>query len=325
MNKTDTSCPVLVIGATGFIGRRVCSVLLRQGEAVRALVRNPKRLDPDLAEHIDVMVGDARDPEILKQGIEQASGVIHLAGPSGWDGLGQPSVHRQVISLAEAFDSALEVAPELPAVYVSTGAALGPCGPDEVIDEQCRNPIPRFLGYARAKREAEDLLLAGAGKSIRWVYPGEVYGPGDRDQVTLSGLKRLLGQRPRVVPAGGTGVVHLDDVADGIVRSLFRGQAGRKIILSGQNLRLREIGDVVLEWSGQDSRFQEIPAGIVRWVARTLGLGKLALGADRYAALYGSYFWFFDNSESVRALGMEYQGAKQAIFSALDWGAKNLK
>ena len=39
--------PVLVLGATGYIGRRLVTELVAAGHRVRALVRNPAKLDAE--------------------------------------------------------------------------------------------------------------------------------------------------------------------------------------------------------------------------------------------------------------------------------------
>jgi uncharacterized protein YbjT (DUF2867 family) len=61
---TVRSNSVLVVGATGSIGRLVVEESIRQGYATRALVRNPekaRRLPPEA----DIVVGDVTQPETL--------------------------------------------------------------------------------------------------------------------------------------------------------------------------------------------------------------------------------------------------------------------
>src|SRR5947208_6405771 len=58
---------ILVIGATGTIGREVVSQLAATGAQVRALTRNPgaARLPP----HVEVVRGDLSVPETLDEGL----------------------------------------------------------------------------------------------------------------------------------------------------------------------------------------------------------------------------------------------------------------
>lgn len=55
----------LVTGATGYIGGRLVARLLEIGCAVRVLVRDPNRLDPQLQAHVDVVTGDVGDPSTV--------------------------------------------------------------------------------------------------------------------------------------------------------------------------------------------------------------------------------------------------------------------
>jgi uncharacterized protein YbjT (DUF2867 family) len=55
---------LLVIGATGHVGRAVVAELAEQGQRVRAFVRNPAKVDIR-ASNIEVAVGDLNDPRTL--------------------------------------------------------------------------------------------------------------------------------------------------------------------------------------------------------------------------------------------------------------------
>ncbi|MBT2532413.1 NAD(P)H-binding protein [Arthrobacter sp. ISL-48] len=56
---------VLIIGATGSIGRHAVAEALHQGYAVRALVRDPARAARVLPEGVDLVVGDLTRPKPL--------------------------------------------------------------------------------------------------------------------------------------------------------------------------------------------------------------------------------------------------------------------
>ena len=66
---------VLVTGGTGQLGRRVIAELLEQGRAVRAISRRP---GPDAA-GLTWVTGDLNSAETLRQGLDGASRVVHLA------------------------------------------------------------------------------------------------------------------------------------------------------------------------------------------------------------------------------------------------------
>jgi uncharacterized protein YbjT (DUF2867 family) len=72
---------LLLTGATGSIGSRLLPLLLEQGEEVRCLVREPRRLGP---RRVDVQIalgdlGEMSDPYLVRQALRGVDRVIHLA------------------------------------------------------------------------------------------------------------------------------------------------------------------------------------------------------------------------------------------------------
>src|SRR3954466_12314674 len=69
--------PVLVTGATGFIGRGLVARLLEEGRNVRVLQRRPH---PDDATGGDPVSGDITDRESLVRAADGVSVIYNLAG-----------------------------------------------------------------------------------------------------------------------------------------------------------------------------------------------------------------------------------------------------
>lgn len=78
---------VAVTGAEGFIGSHLTEALVRRGYRVRAMALYNmfssrgwlETLEPDIAEHVDVVFGDVRDPGSVLSLVDGASAVYHLA------------------------------------------------------------------------------------------------------------------------------------------------------------------------------------------------------------------------------------------------------
>src|ERR1700694_3525677 len=68
--------PILVTGATGFIGWHVAKKLLERGHSVRALAR-PGSQVKELA--VDTVNGDLRDPDSLERAVAGCGIVFHIA------------------------------------------------------------------------------------------------------------------------------------------------------------------------------------------------------------------------------------------------------
>jgi uncharacterized protein YbjT (DUF2867 family) len=71
--------PVLVIGATGTVGKEVVRVLLRRGASVTALLRARPR-GASLPEAVEVVTGDLGDADAVRRAVERA-GVVFFVNP----------------------------------------------------------------------------------------------------------------------------------------------------------------------------------------------------------------------------------------------------
>lgn len=87
----------LVTGATGKAGRQVVEHLLRAGERVRALTRDPLRAD--LPTDVEVVRGDLTVPETLPPALEGVTG-LHLLSTGG-DDYATLETGPEIVELAE--------------------------------------------------------------------------------------------------------------------------------------------------------------------------------------------------------------------------------
>jgi len=80
---------VLITGGAGFIGSHLGDELLRSGYRVRSLdslvaqVHGDAHRPPYLAEEIELVSGDLRDPDVVRRALEGVDSVVHLAARVG--------------------------------------------------------------------------------------------------------------------------------------------------------------------------------------------------------------------------------------------------
>jgi uncharacterized protein YbjT (DUF2867 family) len=82
---------VLVVGATGSIGRLVVEEALRAGHTVRALVREGRQVDT-LPTHVQCAVGDLAQPQTLVAAVDGVDAIVFTHGSSGDGKLGSERV-----------------------------------------------------------------------------------------------------------------------------------------------------------------------------------------------------------------------------------------
>jgi nucleoside-diphosphate-sugar epimerase len=198
---------VIVLGAGGFIGRRIVAALAASGWA-RPVAAGRRIASVDLGGRIEKVPVDATDPAQLGSVLAGATGVVSCIAGSA----------RDIRVSGGALLQATAGLPDPPRiVYLSSMAAYGSA--TGRVDEAA--PLRGDLGdYSAAKAQVET-LLAGQPFVVR-LRPGIVYGPGSpwwSDRIARLLVSRRLGD---LGPAGeGTcNLVHVDDVAKATVRAL---------------------------------------------------------------------------------------------------------
>lgn len=112
---------VAVTGGTGYLGSRVVAELRRRGYAVRLLTRWQSRVAPPLGDDVEVVYGDARNVDDVRQLLAGTEAVVHMA--AGMNG----SREFIVESCADATRNLVQVARELGTrrnIYLSSMAVF---------------------------------------------------------------------------------------------------------------------------------------------------------------------------------------------------------
>jgi farnesol dehydrogenase len=261
----------LLTGATGFIGRRVLSRLIKEAVGtVRVLARRPDALDPRALQGVEVIEGDVRNPAPLARAVKGVDTVLHLAAHArGWGRDAREFMDINVEVVRRLLGLAAEYGVRR-VVHVSTILTLPPYRAAPV-NGRCQDPTL----YEHSKREGERLVeaYAAAGGDAVIVHPTRVYGPGplhDANSVTRAIALYLRG-RLRVRLADGdvlANYVHVDDVAAGIVLAARQGRSGAHYVLGGEDASFRRLLEVASDVSRLHRRVVAIPVGAALAIAR---------------------------------------------------------
>lgn len=231
-----------VTGATGFIGRRFIEKLRKEGFEVIALVRNEKH---GLPKGIHVVYGDILEPESLGDSGLGCDRLYHLAGMITFD----PRLRNELLRVnGQGTANILSASHRWKVkrtVIVSSACTVGlSYAKGQILDEG--SPLDKRLvkknPYLESKLAAEKAAIAAAENQIVVVVnPTTVYGPGDRSLNSGALVLRIASSAIVPLPPGGSNVVDVDDVVEGILAAGEYGQAGRRYILGGENLSFSQI------------------------------------------------------------------------------------
>jgi nucleoside-diphosphate-sugar epimerase/predicted dehydrogenase len=172
---------ILILGATGFIGRELTRRLTDAGNRVRVLVRNPGKIALDLrTPRLESVPGDLNDAAALRSAMAGIDHVYHLARA---DAKSWSDYERYDIGVTREVAEAALAAGVKRLIYTSTidsyyaGARAGTITEDTPLDPR----IERRNVYARAKAASERHLLKmhrERGLPVVIVRPGIVIGRG---------------------------------------------------------------------------------------------------------------------------------------------------
>jgi dihydroflavonol-4-reductase len=100
------------------------------------------------------------------------------------------------------------------------------------------------------------------------VMPSQVYGPADHSSVGEQLRLANKGRLPyRAVDEVGLGMVHVDDLAGGIVAALDLGGVGESFVLSGPRTTLGEAVALAAGIAGRRPPALRIPTALLRLMA----------------------------------------------------------
>jgi dihydroflavonol-4-reductase len=151
------------------------------------------------------------------------------------------------------------------------------------------------------------------------VNPTEVYGPFDTALNTAGNLVDMAKSSPVFVCNGGTSVVHVDDVATGIIAALAKGKPGSRYILGGENLTISELASLSLSILGQHKRIIKIPNSLIRTLAAGAERMNLPFPINPKVVPYATRYWFVRNDKARAELGVSFRTARDTLEPTFAW------
>ncbi len=199
---SDRPSTVLIVGATGSIGRYAVAEALRQGYTVRALVRDKARADRILPNGVDLVIGDLTRPDTLGPAVDGIDAIVFTHGTTTSERDVRDNDYTGVANVLKALDGRR--------TRIALMTAIGTTRPG--------------VAYAQWKLRSERLIRA-SGNSYTIVRPGwfDYNQPDQRKIVMLQGDRRQSGS-----PADG--VIARDQIARVLLDSLHIDGADHKTL-----------------------------------------------------------------------------------------------
>jgi len=265
---------VLILGGSGFIGSRLCELLVeRSGGAAGGITVVTRHADharhllvlPDL----DIDVADVHDDAALERLVAGRSAVVNLVGVLHGD--------------ADTFD---RVHAELPR---RLGAACRRAGVRRIVHVSALGADPEAPSHYLRSKAAGEVALAQAGVPLALLRPSVVFGAHDHFLNLFAGLSKwapvllLADTEARFQP------VWVDDVGNAILACLQLPDARLGVVecAGPKEYTLGELVRLAAHWSGHERPLLGLPGGagqLQAWLLEQLP-GEPLMSRDNLASL----------------------------------------
>ncbi len=323
-----------VTGATGFVGSSLVRLLLKDGFEVGALVRKNSNLENLKGLNIKKIEGDLRDRYSLEKALLGYDYLFHVAADYRlWVPNPKEIYNNNVQGTKNIMLSAIKAGIKR-AVYTSSVATLGLNKDGSPANEETPVSLNDMIGhYKRSKFLAEQAVMEiveKKGFDVVIVNPSTPVGPRDI-KPTPTGrmiLEAAQGKMPAYVDTG-LNIVHVDDVSKGHILALKRGKSGRRYILGGENMTLKEIFEVIAHFTGNAPPKIKLPHNLILPVAYIFEAISKLTGKEPLVTVDGVKMakkkMFFSSKRAQTELGYTFRPAKEAIKDAVEWFKKKGK
>jgi uncharacterized protein YbjT (DUF2867 family) len=237
---------ILVVGATGLLGTRICERLRAEGQSVRALVRktsNPDKVKTLRALGCELAIGDLKDPPQIEAACQRISAVISTASST---------LSRQPGDSIESVD----LQGQLALVNAARSAGVG-----RFIFVSFRDDPTVQHPLTQAKRSVERAMLDLDFTSIQASWFMEVWLSPALGFDYIHGKARIYGSGSKPISW-----VSYRDVAEFCIAPLLCSVASRSVLEVGgpEILTPLEVVKIFEEESGRRFEVETIPEASLR-------------------------------------------------------------
>lgn len=322
--------PVLVTGASGFVGSHTVKLLVKQGRKVRVLLRKTSNKESLKDLPVEIHYGDVLDTASLRAAMEGCGSVFYsVVDPRFWLTDPTPMYRNNVDGLVNAMEAALACGIQR-FVFTSTMGTLGLNAAGPVTEDIEFNWRDKASPYILARLEAEiqflkycrERGLPGVALCIANTYGPEDYQPTPHGKnlwdVGSGKVKFALG--------ASAPTVDIRDAAEAAILAEKFGKDGERYIIANEFISNRDFFTIATTMRGNKPPMI-IPlsvAYVFAWISEVLCkvLGRKDNVISTDGVFLTDVFRELDSSKARKELHWNPRPVKETIKDALAWYAQ---
>ncbi len=314
--------PVLITGATGFLGSYLLRLLVKSGHRnIRALRRANSDLSlvADVVDAVEWTEGDLLDLPSLEDAMQGIQQVYHCAAMVSFD----PRDAAMMLKVnsegtANVVDAALWTGVKK-LVHVSSIAAIGRTPEEKTVTENTKwQRSPLHSNYAVSKYLGEQEAWRGMaeGLNVSVINPSVILGSGRWEEGPLQ-LFRLAWKEFPFYATGISGFVDVRDVARSMLLLMEADLPGQRYIISSENRSFQEVQQLISQGLGKrPARYRVGPlvqevAWRAEWLRTRFGGPRPLI--TRETARHANDVYYYDNTRSREELHLTYTPIAETI------------
>jgi len=324
--SSDFLTPILVTGANGFIGSHVVKTLLERGYTVRGTVRPFTKKDSykNLYEltndpkKLHLVEADIMDPKAWEDAVKGCKYVIHTAcpnlsyDPSNEDVLIKPAVEGTLNVLNAGLQGGITKS-----VITSSIGTMWLGNHKKEISEQDWLDESKCDSFHKSKALAERAIWNFWSKNkenmeVVIINPGFTVGPvlTKSKSASIEMILKLITGKVPALPNFSFAMADVKDVAEAHVNALFaQNSNGKRYLIASQTSTFEKIASVIR------AEFQPYGYNIPSKTISTQYFKYIAWfdSGARKTMPYLDKDMKFNNSLSIKDLGLKYRSPEQAL------------
>ncbi|WP_426278378.1 NAD-dependent epimerase/dehydratase family protein [Chryseobacterium sp. S-02] len=319
---------VFITGITGLLGGNIVIKLLKDGYFIIALVRKKSNYLGEENENLKLIEGDLFSD--VSAHLKKVDYVIHVAAETRQDLFSYKDYEKvNYYATVQLFSQSIE-ANIKKFLFVSSANTLGFGDLNELGSENIQQKYPfTHSFYAKSKVEAENFLLKN-NKKTEVIILNPTFMIGAYDYKPSSGKIIFWVWKKKIVfyPKGGKSFVHVEDVAEAVLKAIENGKNGEKYILTNENLKYKDFfkkvnrvtynHSIMLPISNSILKILGIAGDLLRCFKIKTNISSVNMKALRIDN-------FYSNQKSIDELGIHYQSMEEAIKDAISFFEKENK